>query len=78
MEKLLIRFKTIDDVRRFVDVTSLRRSSVTLSVGNYTVDGKSIMGIFSLDLKKTVTVSVEGEDSDELVKALAPFEADRS
>ena len=73
MEKLLIRFKTIDDVRRFVDITSLCSSSVELSVGNYTVDGKSLMGIFSLDLNRPVTVSLEGEDSTSLAQALAPF-----
>ena len=73
MEKLLIRFKTIDDVRRFVDVTSLRRSSVTLSVGNYTVDGKSIMGIFSLDLLQPITLTAQNDDCDDLMEEIKEY-----
>ena len=78
MEKLLIRFNTIEDVRGFVDAASGFRSSVELSVGNHTVDGKSIMGIFSLDLKQTVTACIEGEDELLFKNALAPFRSDRS
>lgn len=74
MKTLLIRLKTIDDIRRFVDTTNLYRSNVELVVDNYTVDGKSIMGIFSLDLKKTVTCVIDGDDCAELCEALAPLE----
>lgn len=75
MEKLLIRFNTIEDVRNFVDITSSAKSSVELIQGNYSVDGKSIMGIFGLDLKETVTVLASGEDCSDLVKALGRFAA---
>ena len=78
MEKLLIRFKTIEDVRRFVDITSLCSCSVELTQGNYSVDGKSIMGIFSLDLNRTVTVSIDGIGGDKLAQALASFTATQS
>lgn len=75
MEKLLIRFKSIKDVREFVDVTNRYGSSVELSINNYSVDGKSIMGIFSLDLNKTVTAVLDGDDSVQLAEALTPFYA---
>ncbi|MBQ3100896.1 MAG: HPr family phosphocarrier protein [Clostridia bacterium] len=73
MERLLIRLKTINDVRAFVDVSSTFKSTVILTCGNFSVSGKSIMGIFSLDLNEAVTVTIDGDDSVELVAALSPF-----
>lgn len=73
MEKLLIRFNTIKDVRAFVDVTSRFESTVILSCGSFSVNGKSIMGIFGLDLNETVTVTIDGADSGDLAAALSPF-----
>jgi len=73
MEKLLIRFKSIADVRSFVDISNNFASSVLLTVDNYSVDGKSIMGIFSLDLNRTVTAVLEGDDCALLSEALSDF-----
>ena len=73
MEKLLIRLNSIGDVRAFVDTASRFESAVILSCGNFSVNGKSIMGIFGLDLKKTVTVTIDGNDSGDLAAALSPF-----
>ena len=73
MEKLLIRLKTINDIRAFVDITNSFKSTVVLTCGNFSVSGKSIMGIFGLDLNETVTVTINGDDSVELVAALSPF-----
>ena len=73
MEKLLIRLKTINDVRAFVDISSTFKSTVVLTCGNFSVSGKSIMGIFGLDLNETVTVTIDGDDSSELAAALTPF-----
>jgi len=73
MKQLLIRLATIEDIRKFVDITGAYNSAVELKSGNYTVDGKSIMGIFSLDLTKTMTVCITGDDSDGLLSALKPF-----
>ena len=78
MKKLLIRFNTIEDVRRFVDVAAGTECSIELSQGSYSVDGKSIMGIFGLDLKETVTVCVSGDGSAGVVDALAQFAASKS
>lgn len=73
MEKLLIRLKTINDIRAFVDTTSTFKSTVILTCGNFSVSGKSIMGIFGLDLNETVTVTIDGDDCGDLAAALSPF-----
>lgn len=40
----------------------------------YTVDGKSIMGIFTLDLKNNLLMKIEdGKDSPSLIQAFEPF-----
>lgn len=73
MEKLLIRLKTINDIRAFVDITNSFKSTVLLTCGNFSVSGKSIMGIFGLNLNEAVTVTINGDDSVELVAAISPF-----
>ena len=73
MERLLIRLKTINDIRAFVDISSTFKSTVVLSCGNFSVSGKSIMGIFGLNLNETVTVTIDGDDSGDLAAALSPF-----
>ena len=51
-----------ESVRRFVEVSSNKSCFVTLKSGKYIVDGKSILGIFSLDLSKPVMLEVEDGD----------------
>ena len=41
--------------------------------GRYTVDAKSIMGIFSLDLSKPITIEVHSDNCDALVEELKPY-----
>ena len=75
MEKLLIRLKTINDIRAFVDTTSTFKSTVILTCGNFSVSGKSIMGIFSLDLSKPIVMEVYTDSCDDLMEDIKPFMA---
>ena len=49
MNKFLIKLDTINDVKEFVNIISLCDYDVDLVSGRYSIDAKSIMGIFSLD-----------------------------
>jgi len=55
----------IDNIKYFLVEVTKADSKVSLVSGEYKVDAKSIMGIYSLDLSKPVDVdvkeSVEGE-----------------
>ena len=73
MKSAKIRLSTIAEVRDFVNIVTAFDGDVDLVSGKYTVDGKSIMGIFSLDLLDPITVNVEDKDADELFKKIAPF-----
>ena len=45
-----IKLNSITDVKEFVNITFKAENDVDLICGKYHIDGKSIMGIFSLEL----------------------------
>lgn len=57
-----IALTNIKDVKDFVNAANMCDFSIDLSSGRYTVDGKSIMGIFSLDLSKPITLIAYTDD----------------
>lgn len=61
MKKYSIMLKTIDDIKLFASAAQSVDTELDLSSGRYVVDAKSIMGIFSLDLSKPITLSVPEE-----------------
>ncbi len=73
MKTVKIKLNTIENVRDFVDIVTRHDVDVDLSSGRYVVDGKSIMGLFSLDLLKPVTLTAHSDDCDDLLKELEPF-----
>ena len=73
MTVLEISLVTIDQVKRFVDLVSKVEGDVDLLSGRYTIDAKSIMGIFSLDISKPMELRIHGE-AGELLEQLREFE----
>ena len=69
MLKAMIKLKSIDDVKDFVRKANELSYDVDLSLGKYTVDAKSIMGIFSLDLSREIELTVHS-DSDEFFREI--------
>lgn len=51
-----VLINTIDNIKSFVSITEKQPFDVDVSFGKYTVDGKSIMGLFSLDVSKKLNV----------------------
>ena len=74
MKKVNIKLGTINDVKEFVNVVALCDYDVDLVSGRYAIDAKSIMGIFSLDLSKTIDLNIHAEDNiDEVMAILKPY-----
>ncbi len=70
--KLMLKLNGLDDVKRFIDITSRYGENLSLVNGRYVVDAKSILGIFSMDLSQPVELVCAKEDSV-LKEELAPF-----
>ncbi len=73
MKTVEIRLSTIEDVRNFVNTVTKYDIDIDLSSGRYIVDAKSIMGIFSLDLLKPITMTAHADDCDALMEDIKPF-----
>lgn len=72
-----VDLKSIQSVKDFVNATNNFTGDVTLKSERYVVDGKSIMGIFSLDLSKPITVEVTPEEkTEEFKKTVEKFLVD--
>ena len=62
-----IKLKDAEQIEMFVKITQSLESDVIIGEGNIQVDGKSLMGIMRLDLKKPYKVELRGSKStDEL------------
>ena len=62
----VIRLNTIEKVKNFVSRVSTFECDVDIIYGRYVIDGKSMMGIFSLNLMNPITVMILSNDEEEL------------
>ena len=78
MPEFYVSLSSIEDVRQFVNAATRCPCEVDVLSGRYVVDGKSIMGLFSLDLSQPVKVEVRGaeEEREAFLRSLAPFPAE--
>jgi phosphotransferase system HPr-like phosphotransfer protein len=66
--------RSINDVKDFVNIANKYDFDVDMTSGRYVVDAKSIMGIFSLDLSKSIKVEAHTEDYDKFYGEVKRFE----
>lgn len=60
-----IKLTLISDIYDFLEVVQKHPSEVRLYQSNYSVDGKSILGVFALNLKeKFVCITEDGNYDD--------------
>ncbi len=67
-----ILIDTIEKVKEFSAVIAQVESDCELVEGNHILDAKSIMGIFSMDLKKPMELRIYTEETT-LPAAIKPF-----
>ena len=81
MQTFKVSLKSVDAVKEFVNLVARFDYDFDLVSGRYTIDAKSIMGIFSLDLSKPITLEVDDERNtdearmEQLMKDIGPFMA---
>lgn len=62
---MIIELKTIQDVKDFVEISSKNYDSeIDVRQGRHVVDGKSILGIFSLNLLEPVRVIIDSKNDN--------------
>ena len=57
-EVMKIKLSTANDVKELVNASMLCPYQIDVKHGRYIVDGKSIMGLFSLNLSEPLTVMI--------------------
>ncbi|WP_343209249.1 HPr family phosphocarrier protein [Anaerolentibacter hominis] len=75
MKTVKISLNSIDRVKAFVNEVTKFDTDFDLVSGRYVIDGKSIMGIFSLNLSKPIDLNIHCDESNcqAILNALKPF-----
>jgi phosphotransferase system HPr-like phosphotransfer protein len=77
MKTVTISLNSIDKVKAFVNDVTKFDTDFDLVSGRYVIDAKSIMGIFSLDLSKTIELNIHGEKNlEQVLSILKPYIVD--
>jgi len=73
MQKMNLRFQDADQVISFVNVINDYPYNADIKYGSCVVDAKSLMGVLSLALAKTVQLVIYAEDDAGLQGRLAAY-----
>jgi len=68
-----IKLSLAENVKKFVNIVSKYPYEIDLRSGRHVVDAKSILGIFSLDLSKPITVEIYSDDCDDLLEEIKEY-----
>jgi len=69
MPAFSLTLSSVEDVKNFVNAASTCPCDVDVRAGRYLVNGKSIMGLFSIDLSQSVQVEVADADACAALRA---------
>ena len=73
MEAVTVSLTQVNQVQQFVNVVSKAPYDVDMVSGRYTINAKSLLGIYSLDLNRPLRVVMYSDDCEELKKEQAEF-----
>lgn len=73
LKELKIRLNSIERVKAFINCNSKFSADIDVISGRYVIDGKSIMGVFSLDLTKELLIRISYEDESEYNKLIKSY-----
>ena len=73
MKSVMIRLSLVENVNNFVNIVTRYPYEMDLRAGRHVVDAKSILGIFSLDLSRPITLEIYSDDCGDLLEDVGPF-----
>lgn len=75
MEALTISLTQVSQVQQFVNAVNKYPFDVDMVSGRYTINAKSLLGIYSLDLNRPLQVLIYSDDCEDLKAELRAFMA---
>ena len=76
MKTVKVNINTINDVKNLVSIVSRCDYDVDIVSGRYAIDAKSIMGIFSLDLSKELTLNIHSDNCEDFLEEIKGYIAE--
>ena len=73
MKSIVVNLEMSSAVKKFVNITQNYDYEIVIRSGRYVADAKSILGLFSLDTSKPLTVEIYSDNCDDLIAELKPF-----
>ena len=73
MKTVLVSLPSVEKVKEFNTKILPLEGDFDLGTGRYIVDARSIMGIFSLDLSKPISLTINSDNEEEVVEAIREF-----
>ena len=73
MQAVTISLRQVNQVKQFVNLVERAPYDVDVVSGRYTVNAKSMLGIYSLDLSKPIQVLIYSDECEELKQELSEF-----
>ena len=73
MKIMKIKLNTLSDANSLVKTIDKYDYDIDAVCGRYVIDAKSIMGIFSLDLSKAITMEIHSDDCQNFLNEIKPF-----
>ena len=73
MKSVMIKLSLVENVNNFVNIVTRYPFEMDLRARRHVVDAKSILGIFSLDLSKPITLEIYSDECEALLEDIKPF-----
>lgn len=73
---LKLRLETVEDVKKFVTIVERYPGDVSVKSKSYIVSGKSLLGMFSLDLSSSVLVEFDNDIPEAILDEIKPYISD--
>ena len=72
MQQVYVKFNNVEQVTNFINIIDKIDINFDLGMGNRTVDAKSVIGVFGLDLTKPQLLRYDSDDH-RIMEKITPF-----
>ena len=73
MKSVTLKLSQAEEIKEFVNTVKRYSYEMDLRAGRHVVDAKSILGIFSLDLSKPISLEIYSDDCADLMEDIKRF-----